>query len=494
MRKNIIQKLTKFAFIVLILIVPFSFVYSPAFLENNKSYTSFPLYNIYLIDVAAVFLIFTILLSQYLHKKSFFAFFSNGNNYSRALAKNHDERQPKRIAPYVPTRLISFVSFAFLSFLWSGSPFLSAFWGFRLPILATAVYLSLALVLDSVYYKNIFFKLIIATGLIESLIALGQFIFQQSLGLYFLGEGNLNGGILGLAKIDLFGHNLLRAYGTFPHPNVLGGFLLFTIVTTFWYKPARYQNIFIFIQFIGLGLTFSRSAILGFLLIILLSWRAWKFFPAHNKYKSILNKKTFLFSSFLILLFSLFLIRSPIQKILDGSDQTTRLRIEYVKAAFSRFSDSPILGRGWGTGPIELPAFSKFPFYSWEMQPVHNIYLLVLSDLGIIGLLLFLYLIYRILNPRHNQYPMLSFSGLTRESKKNFKEFPKSLISLRPSGMTKESNNNMLWKYLFITYLFIGFFDHYLLTIPQGIFIFFAAALLFSAASTQKREKTPPQE
>jgi O-antigen ligase len=150
-----------------------------------------------------------------------------------------------------------------------------------------------------------------------------------------------------------------------------------------------------------------------------------------------------------LILFSLLFLRSPIERIMNGRDETISIRLEYAKAALVRFADSPILGRGWGTGPVELPAFSNFFFYSWEMQPVHNIYLLVVSDLGIIGLSIFLYFIYRVLVGPKN-----------------------------------------IWKYLFIAYLVIGLLDHYLLTLPQGIFIFFASALLADVLE-QKKERIP---
>ena len=437
MKKNIIQNLIKISFIVFVLSVPFSYVYSLNFLENNKSYTSFSLYNIYLIDITAIILVLTVILNLYWHKKSILTFCS------------------RNIARYVPT--LVFAVFAFLSFIWSGSPFLSAFWGLRVLIIALSLFAILYLVKNSDFYKNIFFKVLIATGVIEGLIALGQFLFQKSLGLYFLGEGHLESNVLGLARIDLLGHGLLRAYGTFPHPNVLGGFLLFTTVATVWYKSVKYRNILLTVQLIGLGLTFSRSAILGLLLIIFITFLSsrTKRSGAEARPLDSLGMTTIII---LLISLSLLFLRSPIQKILSGNDETINIRLEYSKAAFGRFLDSPILGRGWGTGPIELPAFSKFPFYSWELQPVHNIYLLVLSDLGIIGLLIFLYFIYRILFSR--------------------------------GGFKTRPYTENIWRYLFIAYLFIGLFDHYLLTLPQGIFIFFASALL--ACELEKKEEKIP--
>jgi hypothetical protein len=330
--------------------------------------------------------------------------------------------------------------------LWSGVPLLSAFWGLRLLLIIGALSITINLLEKEKYY-DWFFKILVVAGVIESIVAIGQFVFQRSLGLYLLGESHLGPDILGLTKVSLLGHNLLRAYGTLPHPNILGGFLMFTIVATVCYKPARYEKIFLLIQLVGLGLTFSRSAILGLILIIILNrHQVGSYIPKFNWKK---QKKIFIF--LFLVLFILLFARSPIQNILSGRDAATRLRVEYATAAYHRFLDSPILGRGWGTGPIELPAYSTYSFYSWELQPVHNIFLLVLSDLGAIGLIIFIYFIYRILK--------------------------------RPKN---------IWYYLFIVYLFIGLFDHYLLTLPQGIFIFFAAAML-TFGPEKNREKTLPK-
>jgi len=412
LEEKTVQKLTKIAFVVFVLSVAFSFVHDLNFLEKNKSFTSFSFYNIYLIDLAAIFLIAVALINPYWHKKS------------------------------ILTPWLIFPAFAFLSFLWSGAPFLSAFWGLRLLLVVSALVVAVGLMEKEKYY-NWFFNILIAMGVVESLIAVGQFIFQKSLGLYLLGESHLGEAVLGLPRMNILGHSLLRAYGTLPHSNILGGFLLFTIVATFWYKPAKYQGLYLTIQLIGLGLTFSRSAILGLFLILLLNWKRLPvFFAQRFNWR---EKKNF-FALMLVVLLAIILVRSPVQNILSGRDPSTRLRVEYARAAFGRFLDSPIIGRGWGTGPVELPAYSNYPFYSWEIQPVHNIFLLALSDLGIIGLIILLYLVYQALKG------------------------PRSI-----------------WHSLFIAYLFIGLFDHYFLTLPQGIFIFFAAAMFARPAEARQR-------
>ncbi|MBI2598865.1 hypothetical protein HYW40_01455, partial [Candidatus Curtissbacteria bacterium] len=60
--------------------------------------------------------------------------------------------------------------------------------------------------------------------LIESAILMSQFFLQKSLGLSFLGERSFDTTTPSIAHADLFGNQLLRPYGTFPHPNVAAAF------------------------------------------------------------------------------------------------------------------------------------------------------------------------------------------------------------------------------------------------------------------------------
>ena len=61
----------------------------------------------------------------------------------------------------------------------------------------------------------------------SSILAIVQFFLQHSIGgpLWWLGERTFDVGTPGIARMDWFGRELLRPYATFPHPNVLGGFL-----------------------------------------------------------------------------------------------------------------------------------------------------------------------------------------------------------------------------------------------------------------------------
>ncbi len=75
-------------------------------------------------------------------------------------------------------------------------------------------------------------KIIIYSGFIQAIIAIIQFISQQSLGFFWLFESQIAPDIDGVAKIVFNGEKFIRSYGLFPHPNILGGFLVISIIFT----------------------------------------------------------------------------------------------------------------------------------------------------------------------------------------------------------------------------------------------------------------------
>lgn len=89
--------------------------------------------------------------------------------------------------------------------------------------------------------RNIF-RIIIGLGIFQSVIAIWQFLIQHSVGLTWLRESLVNSDILGVAKIILDDHKIVRAYGLFPHPNILGGFLLISIILTWAYSKLFHPS------------------------------------------------------------------------------------------------------------------------------------------------------------------------------------------------------------------------------------------------------------
>lgn len=225
----------------------------------------------------------------------------------------------------------------------------------------------------------------------SSVLAIVQFILQHSVGgiLWWFGERTFTIDTPGIARIDLFGRQFLRPYATFPHPNVLGGFLAATLpLVIFNFKFSRlhgespkeatiFNTLTIVFGIVALLLTFSRSAIVvGVLGIGLSLWQRFK-------------KKRYLF--FLFAFISLFTFHFS---LFTPTEESVVVRQQLSVAAVKLWQQSPLVGIGLGNFLVELP--KALPSRSvYFLQPVHNIYLLLLSEVGAVGLFAFLWLILR---------------------------------------------------------------------------------------------------
>jgi O-antigen ligase len=307
----------------------------------------------------------------------------------------------------------------------------------------------------------------------SSIIAIFQFYFQHSLGgiIWWLGERTFNLNTPGIARFNLcLGKDcreVLRSYGTFPHPNVLGGFLVVSLILIINQLVNQISNIkyqilnmhfkyqivcwtYIasgFLGFIGLILTFSRSAwgvgIAGLLIVVLKQHYPGYFF---NKFKlSELKIKNYELRA--KLLFIIFLILIPVSYFLIQLGATINLnseslvvRNELNLASLNMFVHSPILGVGLGNYLVNLPNYLvKHQVYF--IQPVHNIYLLLLSEVGFVGVGLLV---------------MIIIFALKYEVR---------IIKCEPK--VDKNIRFMILASLFMI-LVLGLFDHYPLTLQQG--------------------------
>jgi len=264
------------------------------------------------------------------------------------------------------------------------------------------------------------------TVIYSSLIAVAQFIKQSSLGgvFYWLGERNFNFGTLGIAKGNFLGHFLLRPYATFSHPNALAGFILaaFILSTPFVYKKNKLFFFFYFLLFsFTLFLSFSRSSWLaGLLIILLLTAR--------------LKRLRIMFFGLTIFLLIVLLANSPI-----FSEESFSQRIELNKISLHLIKQNPIIGVGLNNFVVHLPKFQQGKIL-W-LQPVHNIYLLIASETGLMGLLIFLWFLIS-----------------------TFKKLTAHLLAGKVDGYQLAI--------ALIAILFTGFFDHYWLTLQQNQMLF----------------------
>lgn len=293
-------------------------------------------------------------------------------------------------------------------------------------------------------------------ALYSSLLAVVQFALQHSVGGVFrwLGERTFASDTPGIAQFHVCSSFLsactlvLRPYATFPHPNVLGGFLATTLplMGFLFFTDATqkrrgittlYFGLVIILGGIALVLTFSRSAwIMTAVGLLALSVVYVVSGSQRNRRKLSLIIAPAVIVSIFILLGVLF---QP-----SVTDESVVRRVELNNAALRMWQRSPFVGFGLGNFLVALPEYDVSRQINF-LQPAHNIYLLVLSEVGLIGFLICMILVWH------------GFGAFTllRQDKKVAMNNP-GIIRIIPFGCL----------------LLIGFVDHYPITLQQGQLLF----------------------
>lgn len=231
---------------------------------------------------------------------------------------------------------------------------------------------------------------------VESLLGAAQVINGGSLnGIWWLlGERRFVYGGIGIAQMNWFGENLIRAYGTFSHPNSLAGFLLLS--WWYWRDQLRVKNkeqiitkiIYWMVNWcalLGIILAGSRTVWMGG--IILLAVNLWQ-----GKNREI--RKTvgniLLVTGVVVLILGLVNINYKISDFVGGWDKEgIEKREKLAMGAVAMIKSNPLFGVGAGNFVVRLPEFKEGNFYWW--QPVHNILLLALSEVGLLGIIILIF-------------------------------------------------------------------------------------------------------
>ncbi len=241
-------------------------------------------------------------------------------------------------------------------------------------------------------------QIIVVSGILQALIAIGQFVRQKSFGLSFLDESPLGPNISGVAKIVVDGEKLIRPYGLTPHPNILAVFLLIAIfcaLVLFIQKNkdcrwggAVFCSLAIAILTFAFFITFSRAAIVIGLLAIF-GWLVYQFFKSGRQWYILNTIVIFGICCLLITILFWPYLASRFDIESGLTNQSFNLRAFYNQVALNFIGRNPILGAG--TGNFVWAFQNNFSLSeTWMYQPAHNIYLLIAAETGLLGLLAFL--------------------------------------------------------------------------------------------------------
>jgi O-antigen ligase len=304
-------------------------------------------------------------------------------------------------------------------------------------------------------------------ALLQATLGISQYVLQHDVGLRWLGEPLVRTDMRGVALFyNEHFTKVLRAYGTFPHPNVFAAYLAVALGTVSWLwmrhgaRGARHGWAWptaTAMLLWALYLTYSRTVIavtaMGavtvgaalFLPRISNRWANIRIIRARARELML----TVLAASvlFVALLWPTIVARMTI----SASDEAVRLRIKYSANAIATGDHSALHINWTGVGIGNFTTWlSKYDpsVPSFMYQPAHNLYLLIYSEMGVFG--------------------MVAWAVWLA-------------LALR-RGWRARANEPLLRWGMFVLigmFLAIGLFDHFFWTLQQGRLLWwFALALM----------------
>lgn len=264
----------------------------------------------------------------------------------------------------------------------------------------------------------------------QSFLAVLQFIKQGSIGgiWYFFGERMFTSLTPGIATISINGEKILRSYSTLPHPNVLAGYMLISLLLLiFFAMKGKTSRLFFlcmsFLSFLTILITFSRSALFA---IVVISFITGIFIFSKQKN----NKSAVLF---LITAFIVGILLALWTQGLFGSESFL-VRYELLVYGLDVIQKNPVFGVGLFNFIPALGLIVKASKNVFFLQPVHNIYILAVVETGVVGAIFIAGGVFKIVKKLSHKITIQTFP-----------------------------------LFLGILAVFIiGFFDHYFYTILQG--------------------------
>lgn len=301
-------------------------------------------------------------------------------------------------------------------------------------------------------------------GLIQTGLALWQFTTQHVFHSTLLGMSAQDPQTLGVQVVETIAGRTLRAYGSLPHPNMLGGFLVISILATlillFIHRKLLHRTLLalmLTVQSYALMATFSRQAWIG-LSVALVVMVIFAF----------LRERTFpgiVVVGILAIIVPMLAFSAQYHDLVATRTSTaTRLeeksvdeRETYIEQSEAILRDHWFAGVGIGNDTAYLHAQDRrqglFKAGS-SYQPVHNIYLLAFVELGIFGLAAFVFF----------------------------------LLSLFFQSKWK-TPPVVIWSLGIISLAVIGVFDHYLWSLHFGIMLFWLVAGILTQARMHETQR-----
>jgi O-antigen ligase len=300
-------------------------------------------------------------------------------------------RSPSAIA----VALLAMICYLGMSAAWSQDPPLTMMYTIRI---VCGVFLVQSIRVTKINIK-VFIAVLSISMAVSALLAIGQFMVQKDFGSTALGLSHHSAHMGGTSVIEVDGERWLRAYGSFPHPNILGGIMGVMIVFMVGVAPmfstsARWRILSIttvIICFTALLTSFSRSGLIG----LIAGMIALYFLQQVARKQGYTSKKIFVVAAASMSTLCVIFYASYSNLWQARVNNDTRLeklsvqeRTSQVTQALKVVRQNSITGVGMGTYTLHIASQERSQQPIWRYQPVHNTPLLILAEIGLVGVTL----------------------------------------------------------------------------------------------------------
>jgi len=389
--------------------------------------------SLYAFDAVFIVLIVSYLVSRLKLRNCFFCLF-NENQHTEICPntgsvrldshlrgndkKESRDNKKKTFLLLITNYKLLITVFVFLNIIFSQNKILTIYWWLRI-----GEALMLCKILKSLGFFRDFEKRIkmawifIFSVSVSAALGIYQFLTQNAFANKWLGIAYHGANELGASVVETAdGMRFLRAYGSFPHPNILAGFILVALVLLMWLKNTNIKEkrkLFYFVTLLfitALFFTFSRTGwLIGGLMGLIELVRQIGKIRQTGGISKILKQGFFIFLCFYFFMFLCWLYWPLAQTRLGLTREPVRLETKSVSERVSGYNEawkiiksSPMVGVGLGNYTLALQKNNPgLPGFSY--QPVHNVLVLAWAELGSFGIL-----------------GILGVLGITRQRKKVF--------------------------------------------------------------------------
>jgi len=293
---------------------------------------------------------------------------------------------------------------------------------------------SIAVAKNKFLEKEKIYKTFCCSVFFFGIIGVLQTIKGSTLGglLYLLGERKFNVLTPGISLLNVFNISVLKPYSTFSHPNSLAGYLLLLLIYLFFWKSIlnkdkllKYLSILFIILL--LLLSFSKAAVLTLFVIIIVYY-----------FDLLKTPKRTRLATLVLIMFSLLLplISAKLIKIQISYPDSLSERLFLSDISGQLLKNNPVFGIGLNNFIYNMPTLNNMKLPFWLLQPVHNIFLLVTVETGLLGVGVLLIILFKYID------------YLFSKDRKSF-------------------------RYIFLAILLTALCDHYWFTLEQNLILIF---------------------